>query len=934
MAQLPTGTVTFLFTDLESSTRLWEQQREAMQSALARHDELLTEAVDAQGGWVVKGTGDGLHAVFATAEAALAAAVAGQLALSREGWGATGPLRVRMGLHTGTAERRGGDFFGPVLNRAARLMGVAHPGQVLCSQATADLVRDSLAPSLALVDLGEHRLRDLSRPERVFQVQAPGLRGEFGPLASLDAFPGNLPLQVSSFVGRERELARAMSALAESRVVTLTGIGGVGKTRLACQVAGEVLPSFRDGAWLCELAPVRDPAGVVDAVAAVFEVAPRSGQTVEHALVEFLRTKQLLLMLDNCEHVLEAIAALVANLERSCARLVMLLTSREGLGIDGERIFVVPSLSAPIIDAGPDEVAASDAVQLFTERAQAVKSDFAVTPQNAPAVAQICRRLDGMPLAIELAAARIPALNPVELARRLDRRFEFLAGGRRGAVERHQTLRAAIDWSYDLLEEPARRVLARLAVFAGGCTLDASETVCSGEPVRRTAVWELMAGLVAQSLVIAEDRGPETRYRLLETIRQYGEERLDECAETTSLRRRHAEYYVTLGVALSDEMFGPQQLEAAARYNMEQENFSTAMNWAVDTDDVDLAFGLLRAFPGPFQVGFARWPPAKPALGLTGASEHPDYPYALAVAAVEAAFRGDRGPAEDLCEQALTADQRSGPDSEHPVETMVEAARIALAFAVGDWHAAALHSERQVELWRKTGDHSVSSVSTLGFVGAAQCHTMAGDPVAAMPFATEGLALARQSGAPILTAMSLAALASALAEQDPPQAAVLLRESRELSERLNYENVTQLTQAVLVGARLRDRRLALEFARAAIPHLHWRGSRPQLGGVLNAVAWALEDADPEAAATIQGAARALTLAASQSFDAGGEESTGTTSQQTATGVGFLTELRRETTRQLVDALGEGHLREQRQQGALMDIADAVAYTLAHIDETE
>jgi predicted ATPase/class 3 adenylate cyclase len=745
VADLPIGTVTFLFTDLEGSTRLWEQHREAMPDTLARHDELLTGAIEARGGHVIKGTGDGLHAVFASADAAVAGAVDAQRRLASESWGTIRSLPVRMALHTGVAEQRGGDYFGPVLNRAARLMGIAHGGQILCSQATADLARDGLSDGVRLSDLGEHRLRDLSRPERVYQVHAPGLQGQFGPLASVDSFPGNLPLQVSSFVGRERELARTISALAESRVVTLTGVGGVGKTRLAYQVAGEVLSQFRDGAWLCELAPIRDPAGVVDAVAAVFEVAPRSGQTVEQALVEFLRTKQLLLMLDNCEHVLEAVASLVAALERSCAQLVMLPTSREGLGIDGERILVVPSLPAPTDDAGADEVAASDAVELFSQRAQAVKADFAVTAENAAPVAQICRRLDGVPLAIELAAARIPAMNPTELARRLDRRFEFLAGGRRGAVERHQTLRAAIDWSYELLDEPARRLLARLAVFAGGCTLDAAEAVCSGEPVDRSAIWELMAGLVAQSLVVAEDSGPETRFRLLETIRQYGEERLDELGETAPMRGRHAEYYVTLGVALREQLFGPQQLQAAARYNIDQENFSIAMNWAVDTDDVDLALRLLHSFPvGGWQVGFVHWPAAKPALALTGASEHPDYPFALAIAAVEAAFRGDRGPAEELCDQALTAQRHHGRDPDRLVERIVGSARSALAFAIGDWHAAALVAERLVELERQA---AFDAGIWLSFVGAAQCHTMAGEPDAAMPFAVEGLARAPASPA-------------------------------------------------------------------------------------------------------------------------------------------------------------------------------------------
>jgi hypothetical protein len=450
--------------------------------------------------------------------------------------------------------------------------------------------------------------------------------------------------------------------------------------------------------------------------------------------------------------------------------------------------------------------------------------------------------------------------------------------------------------------------------------------------VDRAAVWEVLAGLVAQSLVVAEDHGPETRYRLLETIRQYGDERLDEFAETASLRRQHAEYYVTLGVALRDQLLGPQQLEAATRFNAEQENFSSAMNWAVDTDDVDLAFRLLRAFPaGGLQVGFVRWPSAKPALALTGASEHPDYPFALAIAALEAAFRGDRGPAEALCDQALAAEEHSDPDPERRAERVVGVARMALAFAVGEWHGAAIHSERNAELQR---DVDLPALRAMSLSSAAQCHTMAGDPDTAVPLATEALALARQTGVTVEITMSLSALAGALADRDPQRASALLRESRDFSAGHHFENAAEVTQGVLVAARLRERLLALQFAQAAIRHLHWRGQRPQLSGVLNVAAWAIADADPDAAAAIQGAARTLVLAdapAPGALDAHDRDSTAEPMQPTAATFGFLTELRRETTRQLIDALGQERLREQRHQGELMDADQAVAYTLAHID---
>ena len=429
------------------------------------------------------------------------------------------------------------------LNRCARLMALAHGGQVLVSDATEALVRDALPEGVRLVDLGEHRLRDLSRSETIFQVGHADLVGKFPPLRSLDAFMGNLPSSVSSFIGRERELAGVAVALGEVRTVTLTGVGGVGKTRLALQVAADAQPNFRDGAWWCELAPVRDRDGVTDAVAALFSVTPRAGETVEEAVVEFLRHKELLLVLDNCEHLLDPVAHLVNTLERSCPRLVVLATSREGLGVDGERILPTPSLSAPSADAGPQTMMEAEAVRLFVERATAAAAGFELSDENAAAVGQVCRRLDGVPLAIELAAARVPAMTPAELAERLDRRFQVLAGGRRGAVERHQTLRAAIDWSYELLSESEQRLLARLAVFAGGCTLDAAESVCGGDGIDRDLVFESLARLVAGSLVVAEDHGSQTRYRLLETIRQYGEERLGDAGEADALRTRHAGHY-------------------------------------------------------------------------------------------------------------------------------------------------------------------------------------------------------------------------------------------------------------------------------------------------------------------------------------------------------------------------------------------------------
>ena len=493
-------------------------------------------------------------------------------------------LLVRMGLHTGAGEERDGDYYGTAVNRAARLMAVAHGGQVLVSRAVQELVGDGLGGSVELVGLGEHRLRDLAQPVEVFQVVAPGLTREFPALQSLDALPGNLPVQHSSFVGREREVADLAALVREVRIVTLTGVGGVGKTRLACQATAEVLPEFRNGAWLVELARVRDPNVVVDAVASVLGVTPRPGVDLVDTLAAYLRPKELLLVLDNCEHLLGPIVDLVRTLEATCPSLVVLSTSREGLGITGERIVTVPSLAIPH-SGDRDAVLNSDAARLFVERAVAVKSDFAVTDANAGAVAEVVRRLDGIPLALELAAARIPVLSPAQLAQRLDQRFRVLGGGERGAIERHATLRAAIDWSYDLLSPDEQRVLARLSVFAGGCSLEAAEAVCSGAGIDEVEVLDLLSALVARSLVVAEDDASgERRYRLLETIRQYAEERVDD-AERAELRDRHADFYVEFTETAAEGLRGPDQLRWVLEIESELENIRAALAWSIATND-------------------------------------------------------------------------------------------------------------------------------------------------------------------------------------------------------------------------------------------------------------------------------------------------------------------------------------------------------------
>ena len=508
----PSGTVTFLLTDLEGSTRMWEREPEAMKAAMARHDEILEKAIAAKQGFVFSRMGDGMAAAFATAREAVAAAVAIKQALAQENWRTTSSLKARVGLHTAEAVIVDDSGYANLpINRCRRLMAAAHGGQSVISGATESLVRDQLPNGVGLIDLGEHRLRDLGRPMQVFQLTWTDQPEDFAPLRSLDAFPGNLPAQVTSFIGRRADVAAVTAALSESRVVTITGVGGVGKTRLALQVAADVLPRYRDGAWLVELAPLRDPEGLASVVAAAFHVSS-VGPSLEDALIEMLTHKNLLMVLDNCEHLLGSVARLVTGIERECPGVVVLATSREGMAVGGEQLIALPPLAAGDPGESVDQLVHTNAVwSLFVERARHIKKDFALTDHNAPAVVEICQRLDGVPLAIELAAARVIALSPSELVARLDRRFQLLAGGRRGGVERHATLRAAIDWSYELLDDAEQRLLARMAVFSGGCTLEAVEEVCSGEPVQREAVVDLVTGLVARSLGVPRARRCATR---------------------------------------------------------------------------------------------------------------------------------------------------------------------------------------------------------------------------------------------------------------------------------------------------------------------------------------------------------------------------------------------------------------------------------------
>lgn len=578
MGALPSGTVTFVFTDIEDSTRRWQANGSAMGEALARHDSLLAECFERAGGRIFKHTGDGMCAAFPSTNSAVEAAVDAQRRLAAGDWDDVGGLPVRMGVHTGEVDEREGDYFGPVLNRVARIMAAGHGGQVLVSSATASLLDDDdgRADGVSLRDLGLHELRDLSQPERLFQLVAEGMAADFPPPRTGVIANNNLPLARSSFVGRSSAIDEVRELFATSRVVTLVGIGGTGKTRLALEVAARVLDDF-DSVWLVELGPIADGRQIPSTIATAIGLA--LGGVVTGSVLEAVATAldraPSLLVLDNCEHLVDDCADLVDELLARCSDLKVLATSREALSLEGERTWPVPSLPA------------DDAVDLFVDRARAVAPNFEMDDADGEAVAEICRRLDGIPLAIELAASRVAHLSPVEIAARLDDRFRLLTGGHRRRAQRQQTLQGAIDWSHDLLDDGERRLLRRLSVFSGGCTLAAAEDVCTEDAAELRTVVDVVGALVTKSLVVVEHRPTGTRYGMLETIRLYAADRLLEAGETERFRDRHRDHFLA-GL----ERHGPELLvrrDLAEVVEVELDNLRVAIDWSEAQRRFDLA---------------------------------------------------------------------------------------------------------------------------------------------------------------------------------------------------------------------------------------------------------------------------------------------------------------------------------------------------------
>lgn len=592
----PTGTVTFLFSDIEGSAIRWDAHRAEMQEALRRHDVLMRAAIERNGGYVFKTIGDALCAAFATVPQAVTAALDAQRAVGAADWDAVGGLRVRMAIHAGVADERDADYFGPTVNRVARLLAVGHGGQVLFSRAAKELSGELLPDHTELLDLGRHRLRDLSAPEHVFQLHSPDLRQEFPALHSLDVLPNNLPAHLTPLIGRDEEIAEIKALIEETRLVTLTGTGGIGKTRTAIQVAADTLRGDGDGVWFVDLAPLDDPTLVPSAIAQVFNVTDEGGsRPLIERLAVALKAKTLLIVLDNCEHVVAAVANAADRLLHVGPRIRILATSREPLGIAGEESYRMPTL--PVPPEGErmtaERVTQYAAVALFVARARAAQRTFALTDENAEIVADIVRRLDGIALAIELAAPRVKVLSLNQLDRRLDERFKLLTGGSRTALPRQQTLRATISWSYELLTPAEQSMLRQLAVFRGGWPLEAAEAICIDERFPEWGALDLLSALVDKSLVVVEIEGEEQRYRLLESTRQFAAERLGEARKREEISARHCRYFAQLAQRAGDAYWQTDSDQWMAQVRGNLENYRAAIGWGLAGGGNDAAAAIV-----------------------------------------------------------------------------------------------------------------------------------------------------------------------------------------------------------------------------------------------------------------------------------------------------------------------------------------------------
>jgi predicted ATPase len=825
--------VTFLFTDVEGSTRRWEADAQAMRSALVAHDKVLRTAIEAYGGFLFSHTGDGVAAAFASPMSAVNAAIDAQRELQ---------LPVRMGIATGEAELREGDYFGTVLNRAARVMAAGHGGQILLAESTAGLLGD-----VDLLDLGSRRLRDLPTPVQVFQVQAEGLRTEFPSLRAVDAGPGNLRPAPTSFIGRESEAGEVQAAVKAHRLVTLTGVGGVGKTRLATEVAGRLVDEFPDGVWFFELAAVTDPAAVPDAVAAVLGITQQPGRSVAESVAAALEGRVRLLVFDNCEHLLDAAADLMEAILAASTTVRIVATSREGLGLADEQLWPVPSLD---IGSG----IASAAVNLFVERAHHLAPHFSMaTTDEAGAVVEICRRLDGIPLAIELAASRMASMTASEVRDRLDHRFRLLVGSRRG-LARHHTLRHAVAWSYDHLDDAEKALLERCSVFAGGFDLQSACAVAGSDNSDDYAILDLLDALVRKSLLVTDRSAGHTRFSMLETIRQFAEEQLAAHGAAATVRAAHARHFAGREADILALWDSPRQREAHAWFTAELANLRTAFRWAADQGDVDVAAAIATC-TGFLGIGVANYEPTAWAEELIEPASAIDHPR-LATLYVLAAGCWAAGRVEAAVHYADDGQMVIG-SGRHEVLFGSEGLLGFAYFGAGQPERMVEWCRAQIARGRDT--HTFTRTATVFALASA------GSRDAAMAAATGLIDAAEATRNPYALAWALSAYGFAFRDADPHRA----REARRRGLAIAQESGSRTVETVLATglssweAKYGDPTTAFDYLTVAIRSYHESGNTSSIRIPLVVLA-ALFDrlGRLEAAATIAGFAfNPLTAAA-------------------------------------------------------------------------
>jgi predicted ATPase len=869
----PSGVVTFLFTDIEGSTRRWESDADAMRSALAAHDEVLRRAIESHGGFLFKHTGDGVIAAFASPRAAIDAAIVGQRKVE---------LPVRMGIATGEATHQDGDYFGAVLNRAARVMAAGHGGQILVADSTASLVS-----GVDLLDLGPRRLRDLTTPVGLFQVWGAGLREDFPPLRALDTNPGNLRSATTSLIGRESDVAEIKDVVRAHRLVTLTGVGGVGKTRLALEAARQMSDEFPDGVWLFELAAVTDPAAIPDAVAAVLGITQQPGKSIAESVAAAVEGRIRLLVFDNCEHVLDAAADLIELVLAHTATTRVIATSREGLGLADEQVRRVRSLNV------------GTAVDLFVERAGSVVQGFSTG--DADVISEICRRLDGIPLAVELAASRMASMTAIEVRDRLDHRFRLLVGSRRG-LERHQTLRHAVQWSYDLLDDPEKRLLERCSVFAGGFDLESACAVSNSADDFTTL--DLLDALVRKSLVTADRSSGRTRYSMLETIRQFAEEQLVAGGAACDSRNAHARYFAAREPVIMSVWDSPRQAEAYEWFKTEMPNLRSGFRWAADNGDLDAAAAIasVGGSLGSLVESYEAVTWAEELVAPAREARHSRLVSLCGIASLCFLF----GRVDDALEYSRIGQTALVEGSAHALFGLEH-------FWLGAVYSAIPTSDHYVEFFQERRERGEDRYG-LGEAFVAIALTVSGRIEEAITSASRLPQLAEPMSNPFVASYALMCYGMAYSSRDPLRALDALRRgltiTQETGNRTNESYIAMTLALTLnrIDGDESDHVSLLDYISSAIANYHDSSNITQLRAALGLFATFLDRrGDAEAAATVAGFAGVMPTAAPTVPEFG------------------------DTISHLGDILGAKTYESFSRDGAAMTMAAMVSYAYEQID---